>query len=51
MNLPAWKSRAEYDAWCVTNMRALNLLAVKDPKEWERCARRIEAFLAKHRGY
>jgi hypothetical protein len=47
MNIPAWKSRAEYDAWCVANMREFNLLAVKDPAEWERAAQKVEAFLAR----
>lgn len=43
----SWKDRAEYDAWCIRNMEAMNRLAVTNPKEWERMAREIEAFHAR----
>ena len=43
----AWRIRADYDAWSIKNMVAMNRLAVTDPEEWERQAQKIEAFLAR----
>jgi hypothetical protein len=43
--LGEWRSRAEYDAWCIKNMKAMNRLAGSDPQEWERQAQKIEDFL------
>lgn len=49
--LPRWKSRAEFDAWWLPNVRDINRLSVQNPDEWERITQRIEAFWQKHRGY
>lgn len=49
--VPQWKSRAEFDAWWLPNVRDLNILAVKNRPEWERITVKIEAFWEKHRGY
>lgn len=43
----AWCTRAEYDAWCRSNMVAFNLLTVRDPEAWERAAQKVEDFLAR----
>lgn len=47
MTLPAWTSRAEFEVWWQANVIAFNRLAVTDPEEWERTARKIEAFNAR----
>ena len=44
MNVPAWKDRAEFEAWWRGNVVAFNRLSVTDPQEWERVARLVENF-------
>ena len=39
-----WKDHGEFDDWWRINVRAFNLLAVRDPREWERVAQAIDAF-------
>lgn len=48
MTIPAWTSRAEFEAWWREHGRAFRLLSVSDPEEWERIARKIEAFNARN---
>ncbi len=43
----AWRTRADYDAWCRGNMVAFNRLSVADPERWEEIAQKIETFLAR----
>ena len=51
MIAPDWKDCAAFEAWWKTNVIAFNRLSVTDPQEWERVAKRVEAFQVKHRGY
>ena len=51
MTTPAWKSRAEFEAWWKANVREFNRLAVTDVQEWERVAKKVEAFQTANRGY
>lgn len=44
MTAGPWKSREEFSAWWLANVRAFNLLAVRDPEEWERVAAAVEEF-------
>lgn len=48
MTVPDWTSRADFEAWWRANVVAFNRLAVADPEEWERVARKIEAFNARN---
>ena len=41
-----WETRAEFDTWWRMYGRDHNLLAVVDPREWERVAKKIEAATA-----
>ncbi len=43
-----WTDRAAFETWWLLNVRALNRLAVIDPRESERVCRVIEAFNAEH---
>lgn len=47
LDISTWRTRADYDAWCRSNMRTFNRLSVTDPQEWERVTQKIEAFLAR----
>lgn len=40
-----WATRSEFDVWWRSNSRKHNLLAVRDPREWERVAKKIERAL------
>lgn len=51
MVIPHWKTRAEFEAWWIAHVDRFNRLAVTEPLEWERIARRVEEFQTKHRGY
>lgn len=51
MDIPIWKTRAEFEAWWRANSIEFNRLAVKDPPEWERVAKKVEAFQTANRGY
>lgn len=52
MNVPEnWKSRDEFEVWWFKHGREFRALSVKDPKEWERIAQKIEAFQVANRGY
>ncbi len=51
MIAPAWRNRAEFETWWKANGIAFNRLSVSDPQEWERVAKKVEAFQIKHRGY
>ncbi len=51
MTVPAWKSRAEFEAWWKANVIEFNRMSVTDPRGWERVAQKVEAFQIKHRGY
>lgn len=44
-----WASRAEFEAWWLANVIEINRLAVRDPEEFERVARAIEAFNARNK--
>lgn len=47
LDISTWRTRADYDAWCRSNMVAFNRLSVTDPEAWERTAQKIEAFLVR----
>lgn len=48
MTAPDWISRAEFESWWSANVVELNRLSVRDPEEFERIARKIEAFNARN---
>lgn len=48
MTVPAWKDRADFEAWWRANVIAFNRLSVDDPDEWERVARAVETFQTTH---
>lgn len=56
MNVPAWKDRAEFEAWWRDHGDEFRRLAVRTPPqgtkitdpEWLRVAALIEAFQAQH---
>ncbi len=39
-----WADRAAFESWWRANVVAFNRLAVKDPEEWERVTKAVEAF-------
>ena len=51
MNVPEWKDKDEFRSWWTAYVIAFNRLSVTDPEEWERIAKKVEAFQIKHRGY
>lgn len=42
-----WDTPEEFEEWWKDHSREHNRLAVTDPEEWERVAKKIEAFQAK----
>lgn len=48
MTVPDWPSRAEFEAWWREHGREFRRLAVTDPEEHERIARKIETFNARN---
>ena len=48
MNAGPWSSRADFETWWRANVTEFNRLAVVDPEEWERIAKRVEDFQRKN---
>lgn len=45
-----WPDRPAFEAWWLANVRAFNLLAVRDPEEWKEWRRQSRRFNARTRG-